>query len=229
MLPIQTLAGRHFSSRAGCRYMWLVLPPRASSAEATTENVARYLGSSGVGASAHCPGGRRRHLPGSSWKKAAHHAGGSTLPDGTRGGARRRRQVVDAVNALHHRRGDDAGSRPAGQARRPVPPSASVDICRWNAILRIISSHAAISVNHRRAPHSDPRGDMDLAGPGSRPAWAPRRRASCSGPRWSGLEEEGAPGGGQLHRQHLPPRRQEEEGPLELELAGRLVMLAAGP
>lgn len=166
MLPIQTLAGRHFSSRAGRRPMWLVLHSAANSAEATTENVARYLGSNGVGASAHYLVGDDAIYQIVVEEKAAHHAGGSTLPDGTRGPVRVGGAfVVDAVNACTI--GVEM-MQTAGQPVRPAVLAAAipllVDICRRNAIpADHIVSHAAISVNAPQGAHSDPVGvDMDL-------------------------------------------------------------------
>lgn len=165
MLPIQPLPGRHFSSRAGRRPLWLVLHSAANAAEATTKNVARYLGGNGVAASAHYLVGADAIYQIVAEDKAAHHAGGSTLPDGTTGPLRQAGAfVVDAVNAC------TIGVEMMQTAHQPVAPAVLeaaipllIDICRRNAIpADHVVSHAAISVHAPQGAHSDPVGvDMD--------------------------------------------------------------------
>lgn len=183
MLPIRQLPGRHFSSRAGRRPLWLVLHSAANAAEATTENVARYLGSNGVSASAHYLVGADAIYQIVAEDKAAHHAGGSTLPDGTTGQVRVAGAfVVDAVNAC------TIGVEMMQTVHQSVTPAVLaaamlllVDICRRNAIpADHIVSHKDISVHAPQGGHSDPVGvNMDdvrarvAAALGGAPAPAP--------------------------------------------------------
>lgn len=160
MAPIRTVTGHHYSSRMGQRPRYLVLHSAANSANATAESVARYLAQNAVQASAHYLAG-----DGVIWKIvdeswAAHHAGGSTLPDGTRGTLRDGAAFVDAVNAA------TIGVemlQTAGQSVKPAVLETAipllVDICRRNGIpASNVVSHAAISVKAPQGAHSDPVG-----------------------------------------------------------------------
>jgi hypothetical protein len=164
MAPIKTISGLHYSSRMGQRPRYLVLHSAANSANATAESVARYLANNAVKASAHYMVGIGEIYSIVSEGLAAHHAGGSTLPDGTHGQLTQGSAFVDAVNAC------TIGVEMLQTAGQPVLPAVLdtaipllVDICRRNGIPAAnVVSHQAISAKAPQGAHSDPVGvDMN--------------------------------------------------------------------
>lgn len=164
MLPIKTIQGQHHSSRMGQRPRYLVLHSAANSAAASAADVARYLANNSVKASAHYMVGDSEIWRIVAESLAAHHAGGSTLPDGTHGQLTQGASFVDSVNAC------TIGVemlQTAGQPVRPLVLEGAipllVDICRRNGIpAGNVVSHKEISVHAPQGAHSDPVGvDMN--------------------------------------------------------------------
>lgn len=182
MAPISSIAGEHHSSRLGKTPRYLVLHSAANSAIATPAAVARYLAHNGVGASAHYLVGENEIWRIVDEGRAAHHAGGSTLPDGTTGRVTQGDSWVDAVNAVTI--GVEM-MQTVGQSVRPAVLETAipllVDICRRNGIpASNVVSHRDISAHATQGAHSDPVGvDMGVvrarvaAALGGRPAPAP--------------------------------------------------------
>lgn len=164
MLPIKTIDGKHWSGRQGQRPRYLVLHSAANSAAATTDKVAAYLANNAVKSSAHYLVGPDVIYAIVPEYVAAHHAGGSTLPDGTVGTLREGTAIVDAVNASTI--GVEMMQTVGQPVRAPVLDAAIpllVDICRRNKIPAAnVVSHASISVHAPQGAHSDPVG-VDMA------------------------------------------------------------------
>lgn len=162
MPPINTtIRGTHYSNRLGYRPRYVVVHSAAGGPGLTARSLAQYLAQNGVGASAHYAVDEDEIFRVVDEGLAAHHAGGSKLPDGTTGTYISGNTRVDAVNAVSI--GIEM-KQIAGQATLPVVGETTIklaaDICRRHGIpVERVVGHREIS---GKGGHSDPVGvDMN--------------------------------------------------------------------